>query len=168
MKLYLKLPRSLVLQIKGDLHRPHSFAHERVGFLTIGATRLQQNDLLLLGRDYRPVEDADYEPDMTCGARIGGTAFQKALQHAYRSRSGLVHLHIHGGSGVPVFSGTDLRSGGQFVPGFFETIPSIPHGMVVLSGDRAAGMFWFNKTALPTKVDLFAFVGAPLIKFEAA
>ena len=166
MKLHLKVQRSLVLQFHADLARPHAFAHERIGFLTIGASLLPGRRLLLLARDYRPVDDADYEPDPSCGARIGGTAFRKAIERAYRGRSGLVHIHSHGGCGIPGFSGIDLQSGGEFVPGFFEAIPSMPHGMIVLSNDRAAGLFWLNKRAAPVPATSFAFVGAPSVNFE--
>lgn len=166
MKLHFKVPRSLVLQIRADLCRPHPFAHERVGFMTIGASSVPDRELILLARGYQPVEDADYEPDRACGARISGTAFRKGLQRAYRARSGLVHVHAHGGSGIPHFSGVDLQSGGEFVPGFFEAIPSMPHGMIVLSNDRAAGLFWFGKRVRPLAVTSFAFVGAPITRFE--
>lgn len=77
-----------------------------------------------------------------------------------------MHIHAHGGSGIPGFSGIDLRSGGDFVPGFFEAIPSMPHGMIVLSDDRANGLFWLSKRAMPVSVASFDFVGAPMLKFE--
>jgi hypothetical protein len=156
-----------VLQIRTDLNRRHAFAHERVGFLTVGASLLDDGALLLIVRDYSRVDDADYEEDPSCGARIGGGAFRKALERAYRARSGLVHIHSHGGPGLPVFSKIDLKSGKEFVPGFFEAIPSMPHGMMVLSSDRAAGLFWLHKRGAPAPLRSVAFVGAPLLKFEA-
>lgn len=165
MKSHLKLPRSLAFQMQTDLHRPHRFAFERVGFLATGASLFGRERLLLIARHYSPVDDLDYEPDPTCGARIGGTAFRKALERAYRSRSTLIHVHSHGGRGMPSFSGTDLRSGGQFVPGFFEAIPSMPHGMIVLSNNRATGLVWLDKNAAPIPITSFAFVGAPMIEF---
>lgn len=165
MRPQLKLPRSLLLQVHSDLRRPHPFALERVGFLTAGASPIRHGKLLLIARDYSPVDDNDYENDPSCGAQIGGPAFRKALERAYRSRSALLHIHSHGGSGIPTFSGIDLRSGRQFVPGFFEAIPSMPHGMIVLSDNRAAGLIWFNRRTSPVPIASFAFVGAPLIKF---
>ncbi len=41
----------------------------------------------------------------------------------------------------------------------------MPHGMIVFSGDRAAGRFWLNRGLGSTEVAEFAFVGAPLLKF---
>ena len=166
MRAHLKIPRSLVLQIRADLHRAHSFAHERIGFLTAGATQRSNGDVLLITREYSPVDDDDYEHDSSCGARIGGSAFRKALQLAYRARSALFHIHSHGGSGIPDFSGIDLESGAEFVPGFFEAIPSMPHGMIVLSNDRAAALLWLDKRTPPIRISSFAFAGAPMTKFE--
>lgn len=166
MKVLLKIPRSLLLQFHDDLRRPHAFAHERVGFLTAGATELSDGRILMLAREYRSVDDEDYEFDPSCGARIGGHAFRKALQRAYRARSALFHVHSHGGVGNPAFSEIDLRSGGEFVPGFFEAIPSMPHGMIVLSDDRAAAHLWVNKRTAAVPISSFVFVGAPMTKFE--
>jgi len=165
MRTHLKLPRSLALQMQADLHRPHGFAQERVGFLAAGASLFGEGNLLLIARYYSPVGDSDYERDPSCGARIGGTAFRKALEVAYRTRSTLIHIHSHGGLGIPRFSGIDLRSGGEFVPGFFEAIPSMPHGMVVLSNNRAAGLVWLNRRAAPLEIASFGIIGAPMTKF---
>lgn len=168
MKALLKIPRSLISQIHDDLHRPHAFAHERVGFLTAGATEFSSGGILMIVREYSRVDDEDYEFDPSCGARIGGNAFRKALQRAYRARSALFHVHSHGGIGIPAFSEIDLQSGSEFVPGFFEAIPSMPHGMIVLSSDRAAALLWLNKRATATPISSFAFVGAPMVKFEVS
>ena len=120
MKVALKITGSLLDQVRRDLARPHFFAHERVGFLTAGATAMPGGGLMLLVREYMPVADEDYEVDPKVGARIGSNAMRKAAQAAYRPAAALLHVHTHGGRGLPGFSGVDLESGNKFVPGFFS------------------------------------------------
>ncbi|WP_439373034.1 hypothetical protein [Bradyrhizobium sp. DASA03120] len=120
MKVSLKIAGSLLDQVRRDLARPHFFAHERVGFLTAGAAAVA-GDLMLLVRGYMPVADEDYEVAPGVGARIGSNAMRKAAQAAYRPPSALLHVHTHGGRGLPKFSGIDLESGDKFVAGFFQS-----------------------------------------------
>src|SRR3546814_16946689 len=68
---------------------------------------------------------------------IGPDAMRKGLQFAYMSRSALVHLHTHGGTGRPEFSGVDLDDGKNFVPSFFNVVPHLPHALLVLSDESA-------------------------------
>lgn len=164
MKARIKITTQLLGEIRRDLARPHAFAHERVGFMTAGVTAIE-GGLLLLARDYRPVEDADYVPDPTVGVKIGSTAMRKALQFAYRPPSALLHIHTHGGRGRPEFSGVDLRSAQEFVPGFFHTVTRMPHGVLVLSDDSATGLLWLGERGEIEYVAEFVGVGAPYIKF---
>ena len=69
-------------------------------------------------RGYTPVADEDYEIDPRVGAKIGSAAMRKAVQSAYRPAATLLHVHTHGGHGEPGFSGVDLNSAKDFVPGF--------------------------------------------------
>jgi hypothetical protein len=165
MKARIKIPNSMLDAIRADLARPHSFAHERVGFLTAGAARVRDGGLLLLARTYRPVDEEDYVPDRCVGVKIGSDAMRKALEAAYQPRSALLHIHTHGGCGRPEFSMTDLRSGAEFVPGFFHAVSRMPHGMLVLSDDSATGLLWFGPKDRGTYAVEFVGVGAPYRKF---
>lgn len=165
MKIHIKITEALLAQARADLHRRHPFAFERVGFLTAGATRSREGDILLLCRSYHPVADEDYEASATVGAQIGSDAMRKAIELAHPSRSALLHIHTHGGRGVPAFSRTDLVSGAQFVPGFFNALPRTPHGLLVLSNTSARGLVWTAKNAKPQQVDGFAQVGRTVQKF---
>jgi hypothetical protein len=165
MKIHIKITEALMAQVRSDLHRRHAFAFERVGFLTAGATRSRDGDILLLCRSYHPVADEDYEASATVGAQIGSDAMRKAIEVAYPSKSALLHIHTHGGRGVPAFSRTDLVSGAQFVPGFFNALPRTPHGLIVLSNTSAKGLVWMAKNAKPQYVDGFTQVGRPVQKF---
>lgn len=150
MNITLKIDGSVLDSMRSDLARPHFFAHERIGFLTAGATFSGQ-DLMLLVRNYTPVEDDDYERAPGVGARIGSNAMRKAVQSVYRPAGALLHIHTHGGLGRPGFSGIDLASADEFVPGFFETTPRMPHGLLVLSNNSVRGQVWLtpNGPALP-------------------
>jgi len=163
MKATLKIRGPLLDEIRRDLARPHAFAHERVGFLTAGAAAAPEGVLLLV-RDYRPVRDEDYEKDPRVGAKIGSNAMRKAAQSAYRPAAVLLHVHTHGGRGRPQFSGVDLRSADEFVPGFFETAPRMPHGLLVLSHDSVRGRLWLAADREPIEIARFVRVDAPIQK----
>lgn len=165
MKTHIKISSSLLTAIRADLHRGHAFAFERVGFLTAGASWTSHGDLVLLCRDYQPVADEDYERSSSVGAQIGADAMRKALQGAYRHKSAILHIHTHGGSGRPAFSVVDLDSAKDFVPGFFNALPQMPHGIVVLSNDSARCLLWTAPKDKPRYADGFRQVGAPLLKF---
>jgi hypothetical protein len=163
MTVHLKIDGRLLDDVRKDLHRPHPFAHERVGFFTAGAADLGDR-LLLTIRDYMPVADEDYEVDRKVGAKIGSAAMRKAVQSAYRPAAALLHVHTHGGRGKPGFSRVDLNSADDFVPGFFETTPRMPHGLLVLSNDAAHGLLWLANDRAPVAIDQFHRIDAPLLR----
>lgn len=156
----LKITGALLDRVRDDLARPHPHAYERVGFLTAGACTAADGNLFVLANGYVGVDDDDYENNPRVGAAIGRTAFRKALEVAYRARSSLLHVHSHGRSGLPGFSRIDLASGVQFVPSFFSVIPTMPHGMVVLSDTHATGLVWSHAGAPPTYFSRIVRVGA--------
>lgn len=165
MKIRLKLPTTMLGAMRQDLARPHRFAHERVGFVTAGATWVDHRELLLTARAYDPVADADYVPGRTVGVKIGPDAMRKALQSAYRPPSALLHVHTHGGYGRPAFSGVDRRSAAEFVPSFFNPVPRMPHGILVLSHDSATGLLWVDPSRDPIAFDEITSVGSPYINY---
>lgn len=165
MTSWCKIPRAQLAMIRNDLSRPHPFAHERIGFLSAGVTRLRNGSLLLLARDYQPVADEDYVRNPRVGAEIGPDAMRKGLQMAYKGKGALIHLHTHGGRGRPEFSGVDLNDGRKFVPSFFNVVPSMPHALLVLSDDSARGLLWTSQDQPPTYIAGFTEVGSPFRKF---
>ena len=56
MKIRFKITSALFTTIRIDLRRPHSFAHERVGFIAAGLAAAR-DELLILAREYRPVDE---------------------------------------------------------------------------------------------------------------
>jgi hypothetical protein len=167
VKARIKVPSAMLATIRADLARPHRFAHERVGFLTAGAASFDSDALLLLARDYRPVDEEDYVPDPSVGVKIGADAMRKALQAAYRPAAAVLHIHTHGGLGRPHFSGVDSRSAAEFIPSFFNPVPRMPHGILVLSDDGANGLLWIDPQQAPVPVTDIISVGAPYRKYGA-
>ncbi len=162
MNVCLKINGDLLDKVRADLHRPHPFAHERVGFLIAAAASDGQGGIMLLVRGYQAVEDEDYERHPKVGAQIGSNAMRKAAQASYRPPSSLLHVHTHGGHGRPGFSRIDLDSAVTFVPGFFETAPRMPHGLLVLSDDSVHGLLWTagDRPAMP--ITSFKRISAPI------
>ena len=158
MRVAIRILSATLRKVRADLARPHVHAWERVGFMVAGATS-SPGRLLLLVRDYQAVADEDYARSVAVGAEIGSEAFRKALQLAYRPRSALLHVHAHGGEGTPAFSSVDLRSGFEFVPSFFTTVPRMPQGMIVLSDSSATGLVWLSEDGAPVAVEEFTQVG---------
>src|SRR5882672_10469863 len=73
--------------MRKDLMRPHAFAHERVGFITVRAA-MGAESLMMLAENYYPVADEDYLRDTSVGAMIGQEALRKALEIALLQRVG--------------------------------------------------------------------------------
>ena len=155
----------LLAAVRRDLQRPHPFAAERVGFLLCRAGGLAGGGVVILVADYHAVENDDYLDDRRVGAMMGPGAIRKAMQRAYNSGAqdvSLFHIHMHEHRGVPSFSRVDLTEAVKFVPDFFNAAPAMPHGAIVLSHDRAAGLCWPKCGTGPEPIGRFASVGAPL------
>jgi hypothetical protein len=144
--------------VRKDLMRPHAFAHERVGFITVRAATGAES-LVILAENYYPVADEDYLRDSTVGAMIGQEALRKALEIALLQRAGVFHVHMHGLSQRLWFSGTDLREQVKFVPDFFNVCSNMPHGAIVLNSKTAAGRVW-RAAGNVSNIDEFDVTGA--------
>jgi hypothetical protein len=171
MMVVWSIRRDLLDKVRRNLERPHKFAAERVGFLSCGAGRLPGDGLILLAANYHPVEDDDYIDDPRVGAMMGSGAIRKAMQKAYNAGAAdisMFHVHMHEHNGMPSFSTIDLVEDAKFIPDFFNVAPLMPHGAIVLSHDRAAGLCWRERGANPTYIDRFNAVGAPLQNWRPA
>ena len=163
MTVTIKILGRILDHMRIDLRRSHKFAHERIGFMTANLAT-NDDELIMMVRDYTPVADDDYERAAGVGAQIGSNAIRKALQSAYRPQSAFLHIHTHGGRGRPGFSGTDLRSGQEFVPSFFNTLPKMPHGLIVLSDDSVTGLLWYHPERNPVDIGNFVRVDSPYFR----
>ena len=162
MTTHLKIPGALLQEIHQDLSRPHTFAAERVGFLTCGIADAAGGGQILLAHR---VADEDYVDNPRVGAAIGGSAFRKILQYAYGNAVSILHVHRHDHRGAPRFSPIDLRSAREFVPSFFNVQRMLPHGILVLSLDHAAGQVWDFGRPAARPIDIFQVVGYPMRKW---
>ncbi|HEX7888500.1 MAG TPA: hypothetical protein VF522_03995 [Ramlibacter sp.] len=161
MQLTIKLSSGELALARADLAVPHAFAFERVGFLLARPSWMTPDAIDLVVTTYLRVDDEDYVPDESVGASIGSSAMRKALQEAYKAKASLLHVHVHSGRGRPRFSGVDLASSKTFVPGFFNVLPDLPHGVLVLSDDSAAGLVWTAQRGRPHPVTSFVQPSGP-------
>ena len=163
MKTALRCARPFLDRVHSDLDRRHAFAAERVGFIACKTARID-GGLLLLGHEYMPVADEDYEDDSdpAVGAMMGAAAIRKALQHAYFNDVAMLHVHRHEHTGVPRFSPVDLRESAKFVPDFWKVRRGVPHGTLVLSRDALFGLCWDPESGKPEPIAQISIIGRPL------
>ena len=147
MNVIVRSTSQFLTEVRTDLLRPHPFAMERVGFISMKAANTPRS-LVLLACGYYPVEDDDYLDDPTVGAMMGSEAIRKALNIALLQPVGMFHVHVHDHVGRPDFSYTDVREQFKFVPDFFKVGGQMPHGALVLSQNRTAGRVWLAPNAV--------------------
>jgi hypothetical protein len=158
----VRLARGLYDRVLADLRRPHPFAYERVGFLSARLGTAADGLRLVLLTDYHPVPDDQYVKDSGCGARINSDAIREAMQRVIDTRAGSLHVHIHEHRGVPRFSNTDADETPRVVTGLRTVGPSAPHGMLLLSENRAEAWVWLPGEAEHTRAARITVVGRPM------
>jgi hypothetical protein len=167
MNIRFKITSALLATIRIDLRRPHPFAHERVGFIAAGLAAAH-DELLILAREYRPVRDDEYLADPSVGAMMGAEAIRRARQWAMNDRVAIFHVHMHGGRGIPGFSGVDVRENAKFVPNFVSVAPHAVHGAIVLSDTAAFGQVWLDRKSPQPFIAAFTEVGMSIRSWRAA
>jgi hypothetical protein len=158
MSVLFRATDDFMASVRADLTRPHPFAHERVGFISVRAAQGLE-DIVLLAQDYHPVGDTEYLNDPTVGAMMGQEALRQALEIALLNPVGLFHVHMHTLPGRLWFSQIDLREQQRYVPDFFKVRAGMPHGAIVLSPYSAAGRAWLGPDEI-TRIAEFNVVGA--------
>lgn len=161
----LRLAKSLDEQMHADLHRPHTFAAERVGVLYT-RTSLASGTTLILAAEYRPLDDGDYVDDPTVGAHIGSSGIRKIMQAILDEGYGALHVHSHGGLGRPRFSGVDLRELPGLIRSFRAVNRDMPHGALLLSADQCNALVWLPGEAGPSLGGSITIVGFPTVIAE--
>lgn len=167
MKIRFKITSALLATIRIDLRRPHPFAHERVGFIAAGLAAAH-DELLILAREYRPVRDDEYLKDARVGAMMSADAIRRARQWAMDERVAIFHVHTHGGTGIPGFSGVDISENAKFVPNFVSVAPHGVHGAIVLSDTAAYGQVWLGRKSPQPFITMFSEIGMPIRAWRAA
>ncbi len=161
MRIHFKITDFLLKSILDDLRRPHPFAEERMGFVASKPTWSREG-LLLVAHSFLPTPDEWYIEDPNFGCVFGPDAIRTAMQYCLDKKACMFHVHLHDHEGLPWFSRADLRESANFVPDFFNVRPEIPHGTLVLSDNRAAGLCWYPGRSKPRRIDKVTAVGFPM------
>ena len=164
MNIRFKITAELLAKIRADLHRPHQFAAERVGFISVGMAS-SRDGIVLLAQGYRAVAEEDYVPDDAVPVMMGPGAIRKAMQWALTNKVGIFHVHTHGGTSIPFFSSIDLQESAKFVPSFLNVAAERAHGAIVLSETAARGQVWLGRDGRPVDISEFVEIGAPSRKW---
>ncbi len=147
MNTIVKIPRSILTRALVDLQRPHAFASERVGFFSTKRT-ITTSCVLIHCVDYNPVDDDHYVRDDSVGVRIGPRAITVAMSRSLTSSVGQIHVHFHGGTGLPLPSSVDR----QELPGVMRSLENAnenaTHGWMVLSNNDAWAALSNNGTKI--------------------
>ena len=162
MKTIVKIPRSLFERAKADLVRPHAFAGERVGFFSTRGSKAGGTTLVNCIA-YTPVDDSHYIDDATVGARIGSDAITQAMARSLNHSVGEIHVHYHGGNGLPGPSLTDSSELPPLVGSFRNANGAESHGWMILSKGDA-----YTSILLPGQEDAvnslpISIVGFPVV-----
>lgn len=158
----IRVPAKLMMEMRADLERPHGFAAERVGFLSVGTGSADAGETLVIARAYHTVADRDYIADDEVGARIGPDAIRGALQRALSSGDGVFHVHMHPHRGAPDFSYTDATELPPLMEAIRRGAPTAAHGMLVLSHDAAHAWVWAPGQTSPCLPALISVVDRPM------
>jgi hypothetical protein len=162
MKTTVKIPRNLFEQAKADLVRLHPFASERVGFFSTRCSKTKGTTLVHCIA-YSPVDDAHYLDDETVGARIGPDAITQAMARSLNLSVGQLHVHYHGGRGLPYPSQTDSREL-PLLPGSFRNANSAEsHGWMILGENDAFASLLLPESANAVSGLPVSIVGFPTV-----
>jgi hypothetical protein len=162
MNTIVKIPRGLFEQAKADLVRLHPFASERVGFFSTRCSKLKGTTLVHCIA-YNPVDDAHYLDDETVGARIGPDAITQAMARSLNFSVGQLHVHYHGGRGLPHPSQTDSREL-PLLPGSLRNANSAEgHGWMILSENDAFASLLLHGSANAVSGLPVSIVGFPIV-----
>jgi hypothetical protein len=136
MNIMVRIPRVLLVRAKADLARRHPFAFERAGFFSTRCVRTKSTTLVCCVA-YHSIPDEHYIEDESVGARIGPKAITSAMSRAVADPAGQIHVHWHGGSGLPSPSGTDKRELPPLSGSFRNANNAEAHGWMILGENDA-------------------------------
>lgn len=134
----MRITRDMVTQALFDLGRPHPFALERVGFLSMRRIPFESGELLLASQ-WHAVPDDGYLEDRQVGARISSATIRMMLALCLDEQIGMLHVHCHDHMGRPSPSEVDDRTFAELTPAFLGAAPTERHGAMILSRNDACG-----------------------------
>src|ERR1051326_1343607 len=164
--IHLKLTRAVYSAAVSDLHAPHRFCAERIGFIFVRKGTSEGGDLLLLGSRYVRTADDNYVDDPGVGARIDSAAIRGVMQALLDSQQGGLHVHLHSHRGRPRFSATDTRELNKLIPCFQNVATGAVHGAVVLSEDSLSVRLLQPSSPWTTRGIKVSIIGNPTVVYE--
>jgi molybdopterin/thiamine biosynthesis adenylyltransferase len=117
--------------------RPGS--REQVVFALGSHARIDGRTVLLV-KEFLTLPDEAFVDTRAHGARWRGGAMRPILNAALSQRRGIVLFHTHPHAGPVSLSADDRRSARELLPTFQNLVPDLPHALVVLGRDQAAGL----------------------------
>jgi hypothetical protein len=165
MNIKVRLPRSLVEEVRADLSRPHRFAAERIGFIYGRLTSAGADSPLVIMTGYEPVSDECYINDPRSGARIDSRAIRGAMQGVLDRGQGGFHVHMHDWPGRPVLSRMDVEEIPQVVTALRRVGPAHSNGIVLLHQAECAAWVWLPGYDTAIMADSVSVVGFPFKTF---
>lgn len=160
-KLRFKINKAIHLQMLEDLQREHPFAYERVGFLFTTSKKLQDNTVIILAKEFIPVDDIHYIEDNNVGAKINSNAIRKAMQRIMENNEGCFHVHLHNHMGVPSPSFTDNKSLPDVVESFANISQNQANGILILSKNSFYASIKLDNEKHFKKPEIISSVGYP-------
>lgn len=158
----IRVEAGLLDGIRADLHRPHEFANERVGFARCRVASLGGGGMLVLPFEFNAVPDNQYVREETVGACIGAAAIRSAMAAALSGATAVLHVHMHEGRGQPRFSSVDIQNYPKLVCALQHAGPTVPHGALLLSRDSVNALIWAPGERHPAANGRVVIVGRPM------
>jgi hypothetical protein len=160
----VRIPQDLLQEMRQDLVRKHPYAAERIGYMSVGWTRGEDGEWILVAAEYLPLADDRYIDDPSVGARIDGVAIREGMQHVHDTGKGLFHVHMHEGvRRIPNFSDVDREEQPRVVETFRRSGVHAPHGMIVLGEEQANAWVWLPESNEPVTPEQIVVVGDPFV-----
>ena len=144
-----------------DLRRQHLFAYERVGFLFTTSKQLSDNTILILAKDYVPVDDENYIEDCNVGAKINSKAIRNAMQRIMEKKEGCFHVHLHDNKGIPSPSFTDKKGLPDVAKSFANISQKQANGILILSENSFFASIKFANESHFLTPEVVSVVGYP-------
>jgi len=162
MKPIIKIPRDLYEQARVDLLRQHEFAWERVGFFSTRCSKTQTQTIVHCVA-YDPVQDDHYIEDSSVGVRIGPKAITEAMGRSLNNSVGQIHVHWHGGKGLPHPSTTDSKELPPVQQSLRNANAKEGHGWMILGNHDAWVSVCLPEEQVPVLESPVTIVGFPTI-----
>ena len=130
----LHIPRSLMYELRA-MTRPNHKYGEPLAFLLVRFAS-EESRTILVGIAALPFPDHAYV-DGPAGANFDTDWAVNVANEQIAANTGLVLVHAHGGTGLPMFSGVDQQTNRTVMGALAVGVNTAPYGAMVLSDTDA-------------------------------